>query len=297
MNASSATRIVPAPLPVEDDAMLAPAAWGFRDTSFKRQSNGSVTLSGDRYELSGLELPSLLPWMSGVMEMDFGEMPEEEMPASTAVPSSRASPSFLEALRGVATSLDVSVEPLVRRRHGHGHTVEEMFALRHGGLSRVPDVVVYPQSAVDVEALVAFAAKHDVCLVAYGGGTNVIDALRCDASEARVIVSVDMRRMNRILWIDTDNQTACIEAGAVGRHIAAALASHGYTMGHEPDSYEFSTLGGWIATHASGMKKNRYGNIEDILLDVQVMTSAGLVARSPVVPRDSIGVDPRRWIL
>ena len=81
--------------------------------------------------------------------------------------------------------------------------------------------------------------------------------------------------MNRILWIDPVNRMACIEAGAVGRHIQAQLAQHGFTMGHEPDSVEFSTLGGWIATHASGMKKNRYGNIEDIVLDVHVVTARG----------------------
>jgi alkyldihydroxyacetonephosphate synthase len=67
-------------------------------------------------------------------------------------------------------------------------------------------------------------------------------------------------------------------------------------MGHEPDSVEFSTLGGWIATHCSGMKKNRYGNIEDLVLDVNVVTPQGKLERSTVAPRESVGVDPRRWI-
>lgn len=297
MNDSHARRIVPTALPVEDDAQLARDAWGFRDTSFKLLDNGSVTLSGNRYALSGLELPSLLPWVSGVMSVDFKQAAIPRKPFPPPIPASRASEEFLEGLRSVVAPTAVTLDALVRMRHGHGHTVEEIYSLRNDGLPRVPDVVVYPQSAAEVEQLVAFALKHNACLVAFGGGTNVIDALRCSESETRVIVSVDMRRMNRILWIDTENQTACIEAGAVGRHLAAGLAQHGFTMGHEPDSYEFSTLGGWIATHASGMKKNRYGNIEDILLDVQVITSAGLVSRTPVVPRDSIGADPRRWIM
>src|SRR5690606_34842838 len=107
----------------------------------------------------------------------------------------------------------------------------------------------------------------------YGGGTNVTDALRCSVREARVIVSVDMRKMNRILWVDPVNRMACIEAGATGRHLLAELAKHGLTMGHEPDSVEFSTLGGWVATNASGMKKNRYGNIEDLVLDAKMVTA------------------------
>lgn len=297
MNDSPAKRIVPTALPVEDDAQLAHDAWGFRDTSFKLLDNGSVTLTGNRYALSGLELPSLLPWVSDVMSVNFKQAAIPRKPFPPPIPASRASEGFLDALRKVVAPNAISLDALVRLRHGHGHTVEEIYALRNDGLPRVPDVVVYPQSAAEVEQLVAFAKTHDACLVAFGGGTNVIDALRCSEGETRVIVSVDMRRMNRILWIDAENQTACIEAGAVGRHLAAGLAEHGFTMGHEPDSYEFSTLGGWIATHASGMKKNRYGNIEDILLDVQVITSAGLVSRTPVVPRDSIGADPRRWIM
>jgi alkyldihydroxyacetonephosphate synthase len=88
-----------------------------------------------------------------------------------------------------------------------------------------------------------------------------------------------------------------IEAGAVGRHIAEQLAQHGFTLGHEPDSVELSTLGGWIATHASGMKKNRYGNIEDLLLDVRVVTARGIVSRSEPGPRESVSADPRRWLL
>ena len=74
------------------------------------------------------------------------------------------------------------------------------------------------------------------------------------------------------------------------------LAEHGFTMGHEPDSVEFSTLGGWVATHASGMK-NKYGNIEDILVDVNLVTAQGVVAREGSFPRESIGLDPRRFIL
>ena len=82
----------------------------------------------------------------------------------------------------------------------------------------------------------------------------------------------------------------------MGRDIAAGLARYGFTMGHEPDSIEFSTLGGWIATHASGMKKNRYGNIEDLVLDVDVVTARGVLSRSGVAPRESVGFDARRWI-
>ena len=91
--------------------------------------------------------------------------------------------------------------------------------------------------------LVAAAVKHNVCLIPYGGGTSVTEALRCPENEKRMICSVDMRRLNRILWIDPTNRMACVQAGAVGRNLMAQLAEYGLTMGHEPDSVEFSTLG------------------------------------------------------
>src|SRR5258706_15704617 len=88
-----------------------------------------------------------------------------------------------------------------------------------------------------------------------------------------------------------------MEGGANGREIAEVLARHGFTLGHEPDSYEFSTLGGWVATHASGMKKNRYGNIEEIALGVTAVTATGELARDAAPARESIGGDPARWPL
>lgn len=80
-----------------------------------------------------------------------------------------------------------------------------------------------------------------------------------------MVVSVDMARMNRIKYIDTENLIVCAEAGMVGLDLEEALNEKGLTLGHEPDSLEFSTVGGWVSTRASGMKKNTYGNLEEIL--------------------------------
>ena len=82
-----------------------------------------------------------------------------------------------------------------------------------------------------------------------------------------MVVSVDTRRMSKIRWVDRDSMVACVEAGVIGADLEERLKRMGLTMGHEPDSIEHSTLGGWVATRASGMKKNVYGNIEDIVLN------------------------------
>jgi alkyldihydroxyacetonephosphate synthase len=276
------------------DEAESPDVWGFRDTHFDLSENGQVMVRGSRYELSGKELPRFLPWVGEVLGADISPKEVHRPEYPTNIPESHFTPEFLSDLRKFMNATQIDTDGEIRLRHGHGHTQEEMYAIKYTSLGRIPDLVVYPEAEDQVSALVETAKKHNVSLIPYGGGTNVSDALRCDNSEKRTIVSVDMKRMNRIRWIDLKNMMACIEAGAVGRHIMSGLAKYDVTMGHEPDSVEFSTLGGWIATNASGMKKNRYGNIEDLVLDVTVATQGGKLERTSTSPRESIGLDLRR---
>lgn len=294
---AAAQRIVPEPLPADPRDVESLDVWGFRDTAFRARADGVVELTGSRYELSGQELPELLPWAQRTIHPAFlpGDLRPEHYPPP--IPRAFVNEPLLEEIRKIVPADRSSDDPEIRLRHGHGHTVEEMWAVKEGGLPRVPDLVLWPETDAEVEALVQAALRHDGMLVPFGGGTNVTGALLCPPGERRMIVSIDVSRMNRVLWIDPVNRLACIQAGAVGRNIVRVLERHGFTMGHEPDSVEFSTLGGWVATHCSGMKKNRYGNIEDIVLDVSVVTARGRLERSAVVPRESVGsADVRRWI-
>jgi alkyldihydroxyacetonephosphate synthase len=291
-------RIHPGPPKHDPRDVISTQSWGFEDTSFAVDSSGAITVTGDRYPgLSGERLPDLLPWFRKVVGIDFPLEPGDAHFDLPPVPQSIPANAFLSEIAGKLDKDQISTDPAIRLRHGHGHTVSEINAVRTNGFPRVPDYVVFPKSEDEVSAIVRAAVHTGVVLVPYGGGTNVTEALRCLPYEDRPIVSVDMSRMDRIEWIDPVNRMAKIQAGAAGRLIQAQLAEHGFTMGHEPDSVEFSTLGGWIATNASGMKKNRYGNIEDILLDVTVVSALGKLERSQVVPRESIGLDPKLWVI
>lgn len=270
--------------------------WGFRDTRFAFGDDGVITVLGDRYELSGQKLVRLLPWIREVLEVNIDPAEIHQSQYPTAIPEAKTNEPFESAIASILSSGQIDRDGESRLRHGHGHTQEEMFAIKHSKLGRVPDVVLYPENDEQVAALVDAAKQNDAVLIPFGGGTNVTDALRCREDESRFIASVDMRRMNRVRWIDKENMMACIEAGAVGRHIMETLAKYGVSMGHEPDSVEFSTLGGWVATNASGMKKNKYGNIEDIVVDVTVATADGKLERLNTAPRESVGSDLRRII-
>jgi len=283
----------PAPSPAEEESL---DVWGFRDTRFDFSENGHVIIRGSRYDLSGKELPRFLPWVREVLECDVNPRNINAPSYPTTIPDSQVSSAFVNDLKQFLRPDQLDKAGEMRLRHGHGHTQEEMYSIKYTRLGRIPDIVVYPESEAEVVNLVDAAKKHGVSLIPYGGGTNVTDALRCDMQEQRTIASVDMRRINRILWIDRANMMAGIEAGTVGRNIIRELEKYGVTMGHEPDSVEFSTLGGWIATNASGMKKNRYGNIEDLVLDVRVVTASGKLERTSASPRESVGLDLRRLI-
>lgn len=269
-------------------------AWGFRDSRFvvllSPSASASCTkpvvmLTGRRYPLSGRPLPGLLPFFSqqlGVPLSAHDAQPPQ--PRTPQIPPLALTPQSLARLRAACPAL--SIDPTDRARHGTGHALEDMVALRlrlgkpqqqASPLWRMPDAVCRPASEAEVAALVRVAAPASeggvgLCLVPYGGGSNVSLMLRAPTleEEPRPIVSVDLRDLNRVLWVDEEHGVAEIEAGANGREIQGALAGMGagWTLGHEPDSFEFSTLGGWVATKASGMKRGRYGNIEDIVLGV-----------------------------
>lgn len=286
----------PAPAaPIGEDE--SDSTWGFADTRFEAKADDHVIMTGTRYELCKEPLPTLIPWVRGIMHPDIRANDRNPYSFPPEVPAPVENAAFEQAAKALLGEANVSRDDRLRLRRGHGQTQEEMYAIKYGKLPRVPDLVVAPETEEQVVQLVQLATDHRCVLIPYGGGTNVTDALRCPIGETRTIVSVDMRRMNKILWIDPVNRMACIQAGMVGRHIAEQLAKHGLTIGHEPDSIEFSTMGGWVATHASGMKKNKYGNIEDLLIDITVVTNQGVLQRSQLAPREAVGIDPRLWLL
>eukprot|EP00051_Salpingoeca_urceolata_P007868 m.101232 g.101232 ORF g.101232 m.101232 type:complete len:756 (-) comp15448_c0_seq3:111-2378(-) len=268
--------------------------WGYRDSFFKLNDAGLMMFTGTRYELSGEEMPQFRQWMEDTMGMDVNVMaPAQERVPDVAAPI--IDHAFLKDIEGHHAGLSTQTED--RLFHSHGHTCEEMFVLRHGTPGRVPDAVVWPGSHANVEAIVAAAAKHNICIIPFGGGTTVTGAVQCPENEHRMIVSLDMTKMSRILWVDEDNMVAHIEAGIVGVELEKQLAKLGVCTGHEPDSSEFSTLGGWVATRASGMKKNVYGNIEDLVVRIRFVTPTGTIEKSCQAPRISAGPDIHQFIL
>jgi alkyldihydroxyacetonephosphate synthase len=277
---------------VADDARH-PHRWGYADSQLELEDARTVRMNGNRYALSGQSLPHLIPFVEQMLGVPFDPASRIPVVAPVVAPP-RLNGALMSALERVLPAGRLSTDPRVRLIHSHGQlSVREIDrALYAGGLPRVVDVVVEPESEDEVQALVAAAVDHGACLVPYGGGTNVSGALMCPEDETRTVVSMDMRRMRRVLSIDRVNGCALVEAGITGGELEAALEAAGCTSGHVPDSLEFSTVGGWISTNASGMKKNRYGNIEDIVLEATLVTPSGRIETHRRTARTSTGMQP-----
>ncbi|XP_041117727.1 alkyldihydroxyacetonephosphate synthase, peroxisomal-like [Polyodon spathula] len=270
--------------------------WGYNDSKFTFNKKGQAEFTGKRYRLGGMVLPALREWF----EKTFGASLEHKTPARSALNPSEVPPpilneGFVQDLKSTAIPFSHETEDRIFR--AHGHCLHEVFALREGKFERVPDLVVWPNCHKDVEKIVELACKHNICVMPFGGGTSVSNAVECPSDEKRTILSLDTSQMNRILWIDEKNLTAHVEAGIVGQDLERLLNESGYCTGHEPDSMEFSTLGGWVATRASGMKKNIYGNIEDLVVHIRMVTPRGVIEKSCQGPRMSTGPDIYHFIM
>jgi alkyldihydroxyacetonephosphate synthase len=286
----------PSSIPKRRQELLKWNGWGYKDSKFVINKHGQVEFTGGRYKLSGHVMPTMREWMTKTIGIDLDHRtPAQPELTAADIQSPVLNEAFIEDVKRAGISF--SDDPNDRLFRAHGHTLHEVFVLREGKFARMPDVVVWPASHSEVEKVIEFACTHNVVIIPFGGGTSVTGALECPKTEKRMIVSLDTSQMTRILWIDEKNLTACCECGIVGQDLERRLAEKGYCTGHEPDSIEFSSVGGWVATRASGMKKNIYGNIEDLIVHVKVVTPRGTLEKNCLVPRISAGPDLHHFIL
>lgn len=209
-------------------------------------------------EAVGLDLHS----STGVAKPDFADL---------AVPASLATPAFVSELGDIVGADNVTVEDLPRVVHTFGKSLRDLVRIRSGKLERTPDVVVFPGDEAEVQRVVDAAVAADAVIIPFGGGSNIAGSLEPHADETRVVVSLDLGRLRRVLDIDEDAGLARIQAGALGPDLEAQLTARGWTMGHFPDSFTHSSLGGWVATRSSGMQSDKYGDIADIAKGLRVV--------------------------
>lgn len=186
-------------------------------------------------------------------------------------------------------------DPETRLRHTRGQSLPDWVALRYGLVDSFPDGVAFPESESDVAELLLYAQNAGASVIPYGGGTSVVGHINPAKSNVPVL-TLSLERMNRLLALDETSRLATFQAGVVGPQLESQLNVRGYTLGHFPQSFEYSTLGGWIAARSSGQQSLRYGRIEQMFAGGRMETPRGRL-ELPVFPASAAGPDLREMVL
>lgn len=210
----------------------------------------------------------------------------------------RLTPEALNALAEVVGEAWVKISETERACHARGKSYHDLLYLRAGNLEgATPDAVVYPGDPLETLEVIQRCAQLNVAVVPTGGGTSVVGGVTAapGAGQNGVVV-VNATRMNRVLTIDEEALTAVVEAGIYGPDLEENLNAQGFTLGHFPQSFEFSTLGGWIAARGAGQQSNKYGKAESWLVSTKLATPKGFWT-TECFPASAAGPDLNKVVL
>jgi alkyldihydroxyacetonephosphate synthase len=227
----------------------------------------------------------------------------ERLPETKAVslervelPAIALSLPIIEALGTILSPERVLVDAYERSFHALGRSYHDLLRLRSGKLESAPDVVVYPGNATEILDLLSFCDRERIAVVPFGGGSSVVGGVEATKTEQHVgVLTLDTTRMNRVLDVDPISRTATVESGVYGPQLEEELRARGFTLGHFPQSFEYSTLGGWIAARSAGQLSNRYGTASDFLVSAKLATPRGEL-RTLSFPASAAGPDINRII-
>ncbi|MFG2606496.1 FAD-binding oxidoreductase [Streptomyces sp. NPDC048514] len=238
--------------------------------------------------VSGAELRTLL---ARVRALTPGDLTEHEPPDIASLGLREPRVSAPAALAGLC-----SAEPADRAAHAHGKAFRDVVRNLHGDLRHVPDLVARPRDERDVTDLLDWCSGEGIAVVPFGGGSSVVGGVEPRFDGHPAVVTLDLERLDRVLEIDRTSRAARIQAGVFGPHLEDQLRPHGLTLRHFPQSFEFSTLGGWLATRAGGHYATLYTHIDDMVESMRVVTPSG-VSASRRLPGSGAGPSPDRLFL
>lgn len=182
-----------------------------------------------------------------------------------------------------------------RVRHSRGQSFPDLVALRSGEVGAFPDGVAFPTGEKEVADLLDYARRTGAQVIPRGGGTSVVGGVNV-CPDGRPALVVNLERMDKLVDLDERSNLATFGAGVRGPWVEARLQAHGYTLGHFPQSFEYSTLGGWVSARSSGQQSLRYGRIEDLFRGGRVLTPEGPIDLPPF-PASAAGPDLRGLVL
>src|SRR6516165_7811791 len=197
------------------------------------------------------------------------------------------------SLAGFCTS-----ERYDRAAHAYGKSYPDYVKAMLGDYDCAPDVVAYPRNEAEMSAVMDWASSVQASLTPFGAGSSVCGGVepRADGARYKAAVTLDLRNLDKVMEVDMTSRAALIEGGTYGPALEGQLKPHGVTMRHFPQSFEYSTLGGWIATRSGGHFASLYTHIDDFVENLRVVTPRGIV-ESRRLPGSGAGPSPDRLFI
>ncbi|MEA2332102.1 MAG: alkyldihydroxyacetonephosphate synthase [Thermoleophilaceae bacterium] len=247
--------------------------WGYEDQRSSREEFEQIARGAREHLGFG---PAEIQWPPGLEEIEL--------------PPPRLKPP--DSLADICTS-----DPRERVTHAYGKSYRDLVRALHGRYDHPPDVVARPRDERDLEQLLDWCGDARAAAIPFGGGTSVVGGVapRLDGAHAGA-VTIDLTRMDRVLDVDPVSRAARIQAGATGPQLEEQLEPHGLTLRHYPQSFEYSTLGGWVATRAGGHFATLHTHIDDFVESVRALTPSG-VWESRRLPGSGAGPSPDRMLI
>jgi len=241
--------------------------WGWEDQALSPEQAGNLAAA-----------LATRPGFEGVSPAPAPRLEDVELPAPRLAPPDALAPFC-------------STDPHDRASHTYGKAYRDTVRAFAGDLSPAPSFVAFPRTERDVVDVLDWCASTTTPVVPFGGGSSV-----CGGTELAGAVSLDLSHLDQLLEVDTTSRAARLQAGMFGPALEDALRPHGYTLRHFPQSFEFSTLGGWLATRSGGHYATNYTHIDDFVESMRVVTPAGVV-ESRRLPGSGAGPSPDRMFL
>jgi alkyldihydroxyacetonephosphate synthase len=183
-----------------------------------------------------------------------------------------------------------------RAAHTFGKSYPDLARGLAHDYANAPDVVAYPRDEAQITAVLDWAGSNDATVTPFGGGSSVCGGVEPRRNGHKGAVTIDMREMGKVREVDQTSRAALIEGGTYGPALEAQLRPHGLTLRHFPQSFEYSTLGGWIATRGGGHFATLYTHIDDFVESLRVVTPRGVI-ESRRLPGSGAGPSPDRMMI
>ena len=247
--------------------------WGYEDELLSEEEENNI----DKRIAETFQLDS-------VERIDIPKAEQIELPKSRINPPKSLGSIF-------------SQNQLERLNHSYGKSFPDSARSILGLFPSPPDLIAYPNSEQEITEILDWASSNDIAVIPYGGGSSVCGGVETEVGgDYAGVISLDMKNLNQIIEIDKDSRTASIQGGILGPDLESKLKEYDLTMRHYPQSFEFSTLGGWIATRSGGHYATLYTHIDDFVESLKMITPSGLF-ETRRLPGSGAGPSPDRFAI